>query len=312
MSNFLRRTDSSQVPPHCRPARADEIHPALRLVLGSGGTPADHEQVVEFISLAHQRGINLSDIWVAERNGQIASALLPIVSPGRTMLVLMPIARGRDIAPGALLEEVCQRFGQRGVYLAQALLDPAEPAQEKLFAVHGFRRMAELLYLHGGVRNAEFPELPEGMSWQTYSPQTHSLFAQAIISTYQNSLDCPGLNGLRNIEDVLAGHKASGEFDPRHWYLLTENGEGRGVLLLSRLVNSDSAELVYVGLATEARSRGLSDLLMRQAIAATAQMGRPRLALAVDSKNIPALRLYYRFGFAKAGSKVAMMRVIGK
>ena len=308
LSNFLRRPQTPPAPLVCRTAKAEEIHPALRLILSAGGSAANNEHVLEFITYAQQRGINLGDVWLAERGGQIITAMLPVISPGRTMLLLMPMEHSSDIAADVLLDEVCHQFTDRGIRLAQALLDPAEPAMEKRMVAHGFRRMAELLYLHVSVKAASSPTLPEGFTWQTYSPQTHALFAQTVTSSYHGSLDCPGLNGVRDIEDVLSGHKSAGEFDPCYWFALTENDQGRGVLLLSRLPNCDATELVYLGLTPEARSRGLADLLMRQALAATAQMGQSRLSLAVDSGNIPALRLYYRFGMSKVASKIAMMR----
>ena len=36
--------------------------------------------------------------------------------------------------------------------------------------------------------------------------------------------------------------------------------------------------------------------------------GVERLSLAVDANNAPALRLYYRHGLQRVGSKIAMMR----
>jgi ribosomal protein S18 acetylase RimI-like enzyme len=67
-------------------------------------------------------------------------------------------------------------------------------------------------------------------------------------------------------------------------------------------------ELVYLGLTPAARGRGLADLLMRQALWATAWMNRSRLTLAVDSQNAPALKVYYRHGMQRTGSKIALMR----
>jgi ribosomal protein S18 acetylase RimI-like enzyme len=39
-----------------------------------------------------------------------------------------------------------------------------------------------------------------------------------------------------------------------------------------------------------------------------ARRQRSELSLAVDSRNTPALRLYYRHGFRRVGSRVAMVR----
>jgi ribosomal protein S18 acetylase RimI-like enzyme len=52
----------------------------------------------------------------------------------------------------------------------------------------------------------------------------------------------------------------------------------------------------------------LGEVLMRQALAVTAARGQPRLCLAVDARNTPALKLYYRHGMQRIGSKVALMR----
>jgi ribosomal protein S18 acetylase RimI-like enzyme len=49
-------------------------------------------------------------------------------------------------------------------------------------------------------------------------------------------------------------------------------------------------------------------LMMRQAAAVVARRGMSRLYLAVDSRNVPALKLYYRHGMQRASSKVAMLK----
>jgi ribosomal protein S18 acetylase RimI-like enzyme len=146
------------------------------------------------------------------------------------------------------------------------------------------------------------------MRWVGYGPDTHALFGRTIAETYQQSLDCPRLNGLRDIEDVLAGHKASGEFDPRLWALLVEGETALGALLLARAVPADTLELVYLGLTPAARGRGLGDGMMRRALASAAADGAGRLSLAVDSDNVPALKLYYRHGMQRVGAKLALMR----
>jgi ribosomal protein S18 acetylase RimI-like enzyme len=38
------------------------------------------------------------------------------------------------------------------------------------------------------------------------------------------------------------------------------------------------------------------------------RMNLPRLTLAVDSRNVPALKLYYRHGMQQMGTKTAMLR----
>jgi ribosomal protein S18 acetylase RimI-like enzyme len=239
----------------------------------------------------------------------MAWAVLPVVSPGKTMLLLTPPQLPLNFDAGPLVENICDWFVETGGHLAQVLADPPQMALRQFFIGRGFREIAELHYLQANARKASPPSLPQGLHWQLYSPQTHELFARAISASYEHSLDCPAMAGLREIQDVIAGHRASGEFDPRFWFvLMSDSEEPCGVLLLTRVPRNDLAELVYLGLASGFRGRGLGDILMRQAFWAVRQMELGRLTLAVDSKNAPALHLYYRHGLAHVASKTAMLR----
>ncbi len=313
LSNFLRRADvPTPAPAVYRPATQAEIHPALRLILGSGGRPAAEGAVIDFLQLTLHRGIDLNNLWVADLAGRVAWAVLPIVSPGRTMMLLAPGGRPRNsthVLAGELVEAVCIHFRSRDVALAQVLLDPLDAAARASYLERSFRPMAELVYLQVDVRRS-YPAspLPAGFEWVLYSPAEHAAFAATIVESYRDSLDCPGLNGVRDVEDVIAGHKSSGEFDPTLWFLLREQGQPRAVLLLSRTAQAGTAELVYLGLTPAARGRGLGDVLMRQALHSVASQGPGTLALAVDAGNVPALRLYHRHGLRRVGSKLALMR----
>ncbi|HSV13144.1 MAG TPA: GNAT family N-acetyltransferase, partial [Tepidisphaeraceae bacterium] len=138
--------------------------------------------------------------------------------------------------------------------------------------------------------------------------QTHAAFAAAIIASYENSLDCPPLNGIRDVEDIIAGHKAAGEFDPADWFVLMHHEAPVAVLLLSRTIHGDAMELVYLGVAPQARGHGLGDHLMRIAAHRMIERKIRRMTLAVDNLNTPALRLYHRHGLQRVASKLAMMR----
>ena len=315
LSNLLGFRDGradDDGPVRVRLARAEEFEAALQLILSPPGGAADDRAAQEFLAFAAERGIGLEALHVAEQGGRLVSAALPVVSPGRTMLILCPAGgqgRGADAAGRPLLEAVCAECAGRGVLLAQSLIDPGDAALERTFAEAGFVRMAELHYLHASPpAEATPPALGAGMSWVTYSPEAHGMFGRAILESYRSSLDCPALNGRREVEDILAGHRATGTFDPATWFVLREGETSLGVLLLSESLRSDALELVYLGLAPAARGRRLGELLMRQALAVTAGRRLPRLCLAVDALNVPALKLYYRHGMQRVGSKLALMR----
>lgn len=297
----------------------EEVAAALGMVLGSATHPADDGQVMDFIRFAGKRGINTAGVWLADVGGMLAWAVLPIVSPGRTMLLLGPSAAPAHPAlrraAGELVDAVCIHFAGRNVQLAQVLIDAADTPSNRLYETRAFERVAELIYLQAVPRRkAPAPALPPDLQWVGYDTKSHAAFSTTIAETYWQSLDCPRLNGLRDMEDVLAGHKATGEFDPELWKLLCERDAAGarplGALLLARAVPADTIELVYLGLTPTARGRGLGDFMMRQAMHAAAA-DASRLSLAVDSGNQPALKLYYRHGMQRVGAKLAMMRQLG-
>jgi ribosomal protein S18 acetylase RimI-like enzyme len=246
----------------------------------------------------------------------VLSALLPVISPGRTVLLLAPSsAQGKATEAGTrqLIGPMCAYCAGLDLCLAQTLVDAQDPALERAFVDEGFTRMAELYYLQAhppAGAGAAAVDPPAGLSWVMYSPEAHDAFGRAILDSYQESLDCPALNGRRDIEDIVAGHKASGAFDPALWFLLRDDATGRslGVLLLGHGPRGDAMELVYLGLSPAARGRRLGELMMRQALGAVARRGLARLCLAVDARNTPALKLYYRHGMQRIGSKLALLR----
>ncbi|MGD0768357.1 MAG: GNAT family N-acetyltransferase [Tepidisphaeraceae bacterium] len=302
----------------CRRANPGEIPAAVGMILGSPGQPAPAAQVAEFINSSPQRRIDVQGIWVAEgkasaaeTSGRLIWAVLPILNPGKTLLLLTSFRMDDSVVPAVsrLVAEICGHFARQGVQLAQVLLEPQHDSARRLFATAGFIDIAELIYLQGQVpRHAKSAAVPQGMRWLDYSAETHGLFAEAILQTYRDSLDCPALSGLRDIEDVISGHQATGQFDPTLWRLLLQDDRPMGVLLLSGIPQSDGTELVYLGVVPEARGRGLGTILMRHAMELTLREHKRRLSLAVDSRNGPALKLYYRFGMQQVATRWAMIR----
>ncbi len=280
------------------------------MILSGPGHPPSATQVVDFIQSTTQRRIDLSAMWVAESRGKLVWAALPILNPGKTLLLLTGSNIADSVYPAAvqLVTELCEYFRQRNVHLAQVLFEPDHSQARMLFSDLGFTQVAELIYLQGTVpRIAKSPPLPRNMRFVSYSSENHALFAEGILRSYRDSLDCPALSGLRDIEDIIAGHRATGEHVPEMWQLIVENDQPRGVLLLSRIPNSDAVELVYLGLAVEARGKGLGTVLMQQAMHLIVSDRRRGLTLAVDSQNEPALRLYFRHGMQRIAARVAMI-----
>jgi len=294
-----------------RKATKTETHACLRLILGTAGELASEEQVTDFLRFALYRHINLQDLYLAERRGVIVWAILPVVSPGRTMVLFCPgqVAPTLQdtIVPG-LIARLLADFATRGVHLAQVLLDSSDSVVIRLFESIGFSRLAELLYLNRELRRLEQPTLPNGYRLLRYGPGVHSDFARTIAATYHQSLDCPALNGRRDMEDILEGHKAVGQFDANLWSLLCDGNVPIAVSLLNRSPHTEAIELVYFGLIPSMRGRGIGDLLMQHAFYTAHTANARYLTLAVDSRNLPALKLYRRHGLREVCSRIALLQ----
>jgi ribosomal protein S18 acetylase RimI-like enzyme len=311
LSNSTRSSDLLEA----RPAQAAEISTAVAILLAGEPGRAPQEQIQTFLTMAGQRGLNLNDLWVAVYGQTVRWAMLPVVSPGRTMLLLSPPYLPKDVpekAVGGVIDGACAFHGEQGICLAQLLIDPAEKSLRQAYVQHGFIELAELIYLQREVRKVTaLPPLPPAIQLVNYSPQTHALFVQTIARSYEKSLDCPGLSGLRDMEDVVAGHKGV-EFNPAIWFLLSVDGVASGVLLMGTATHANALELVYLGLIPEARGKGFGDVLMNLALLAVVRHNRSDLTLAVDSRNSPAMKLYFRHGLRRVGSRAALIRRIGQ
>ncbi len=325
LSNFLWGRQPSAagevpaVPLSCRLVQTAEQDAALRLLLAGSSGLATREQILDFMAFAHDRGVDATGIWVATRGSQIEWALLPILSPGKTMLLISPTRLLHSTAAASamtLTRLVLDHFKTAGVQLAQLLLDPQRPDVRDVYRTAGFDELAELLYLARTVKRAlDPPAWADRYSLKTYSTDTEPLFAQAIRHSYDGSLDCPGLNGLRDMVDVIEGHKSAGDFDPSLWFVLLDHGTDQtlgsptpiGALLLTRSSAGTAIELIYLGLAKVARGQGLGDKLVQLALATVSTESRSELTLAVDAKNSPAVNLYYRHGLKRVASRLAML-----
>lgn len=316
LSNLWRPRDAPAVA--VRPVGPGEIAVALSMLLASPERLAEPATVADFEEIARLRGIDLLSMQIGLVDGKLAAAALPVASPGQTVLLLLsPAGRSQIVADllarcalavVAAPPAVKNRTMTRPLY--QILLDPAETKAAAALQAAGLTPLATLIYLQRRLKRGTFPR-PEGLSFVHYSAETHHRFARAIEASYVDSLDCPGMRGMRSIEDVIAGHKATGDFNPSWWFCLTDgpaaDAKELGALLLAPVTGQPMTELVYLGLCPEARGRRLADALVKLALSLAAECGHELLTLAVDSKNDPALKLYFRNGLQEIARRDALI-----
>lgn len=254
----------------------------------------------------------VGDLLAAEKAGRLRlspvytdnthHAVLNVLSPGASALLML--SRVRTAAPSgamtACLQQAASFAQNRGCKLLEVLLDPGDiqdAAWHQPLARAGFHFLTHLIYLYSHCEHTTIPpNLLADVEWVNYSDSTHPLFLRVLEESYHGTLDCAELSGWRTTEEVLAGHRASGEFDPVLWWVALRSGSPVGVLLLHRLRNR-AMEIAYLGAAQVVRGTGVANALVARALAQRRDHGATMLALAVDERNHPARRLYGRWGF---------------
>lgn len=313
----------------------DLLGAAQRLAEASAG--GDRDAGKRFLTAARSHGIDLSNFWTSSDpgTGRVREAVLGVRGSGRTAMFFTspPRDRAAEAEIGQLIDLACVEFEHRasaehpGVRLAQALLNPGERGSARAFQQGGFHELARLAYLGRPVPTpAEFEnftpwQLPDSVratslaEHQASAEETDSRLLVALSRSYEQTLDCPELCGLRTPQDVLDSHRSVRKYDPRWWWLIEEDGVPEGVMLFTANPEQGDVELVYLGISPKLRGRGIARVLMRSGMRELAfglggRKGRARgqLSCAVDLANEPARRLYRGLGFQMTAERVAMVR----
>jgi len=250
-------------------------------------------------------------LLIADRGGRLVGVVLSQLHPGRAAQVWPPrLVTGEPASTGAgLLSAAADWLQQQDVRVAQALLPPGDPPPASTWTAAGFGQLGELLYLvaEEGCFPTRPPQSP--LQFEPYTPAAHGRLLRVVEATYQETLDCPQLNGVRDTEGVVAGYRATGSFEASRWLIVRHGGEDVGCLLLADHPPHENIELVYMGVVTSSRGQGWGIEIARQAQWLTRQAGRPRLVLAVDAANQPGIRMYAAVGFEAWDTRTAYLRV---
>lgn len=284
--------------------------------LGGAGAMAidDRGEAVALSDQARALGIGFEHLWGAyDAADNLGPVALLVPRTGRTAMLFIstPGLRSEVVITANLVRAVFDGCDGRRMRIIQALVSPVEPLEQQALAEAGMGELATLEYMQRSVpRSADPPDWPDDVQLLSYRDELRDQFIAALDASYEQTLDCPGLRGLRPTAEVLAGHQATGTFDPAAWTLLRRDGEPVGVMLLNPVPEQQSLELVYLGLAPSARGRGLARRLMQRALQLAAAARARRIALAVDHANTPATRLYRAAGFYRIARKLAMIKVL--
>jgi mycothiol synthase len=287
---------------HVTSATPREQEAAIRLLFQDSDERDRDGRVNNALHLLARGDLDADGLIVAREGGSLVGAMVSLPVPGASALVWPP-----QVQPGvieavaledALLVHATAWLRQRGARLAQSLLSPDEIHLGASLVRNGFTHVTGLWYLRHDL------DLPIGLllaeerlRWHTYANTPEQVFHGVLERTYQETLDCPEVNGVRSIDEVIAGHKAQGDPGAARWWLASEADQPVGVLLLAETPESRTWELAYLGVVPEARRRGLGREMVRRALFETRAAEAGPLAVAVDARNHPARQLYASLGF---------------
>lgn len=250
-------------PPRIVELSPDQEDLGLRLFLAGLEESQFQQQVAVLRASVQRQPLCGYRIWGAFHAEKLAGAILVQTQPGRTAVVWPPrlvAGEPRDTADRLLRKGLegldrpeipskgLEQLERPGIRMVQALLPTDVGADADTLVAAGFRHVSDLLYLV--CLADQFPAHPPcaELQFAPYSPALHERFARLVDATYEKTLDCPAVNGVRGVDDVLRGYRATGHFDPQRWFIVHHQGEEIGCLILTDHPEHATWELIYMGL----------------------------------------------------------------
>ena len=287
--------------PHVEVASPAEWASAFGIIFQYLEPPERAARVENALRLVQRGQLPPTALWVAHASGELVGAVVCLPVPGASALVWPPQAiegTRRTEIEDLLLASTVPWLQRHGAKLAQTLLAPEEIRLSGPLERNGFRRITRLWYMR---HDLDLPQrwLAENRSLnlQSYDRCDRKLFRQSLLGSYEGTLDCPEVNGVRTLDEILEGHKAQGVHDPERWWLAMESGQPAGVLLLTAIPEWQGWDLSYLGVVPAARRRGVGRELARKALRDAHAAGARQVTLSVDERNRPAWELYRSLGF---------------
>jgi mycothiol synthase len=284
---------------------------ALIALLPPGSGP---QQAKRFEHYASRNRIVLDLLWLQrDQNGRIDSSVLCAPAAGRTAMVFSsPTLHQSQVSTRAtLIRHALEALRDEDIDLAQALLPCEDRLAEAAHLAGGFGHLATLVYMERRLTSSSpAPRVPKGVELVLCDEAPETTLSSVLEASYEGTLDCPGLCGLRQTRDIIAGHRAMGCVEPEGWILLKVDGHFEGVIMINRSPDESGYELAYLGISKAVRSRGLGRVLLEEVVHRFSGRGPGRMTLAADANNTPAISLYASMGFTANMRRTACIRPV--
>lgn len=282
------------------PARAEQLEEAFRLLFRQTAEDERARRVAGALELVERGELQSAGVFVASAGRQLLGAIVCLPVPGASGLVWPPqvLPGPRQRAVEDQLVQQCSAFlRRRGAKLGQALLRADEAELAVPLVRNGYAHVTCLWYLSHRLELTAASLPAENLEFEPYRPANSADFHATLLASYEGTRDCPEVNGVRTLGEILEGHRAQGVYDPGRWWLAREGGRPVGVLLCTVVPELGGWELSYVGVRPEVRRRGLGRQLVAKALVEARAADALQLNLTVDARNQPARNLYRRLGF---------------
>ena len=116
----------------------------------------------------------------------------------------------------------------------------------------GFRHIADLRYMTAESSRFPLAAPPGELDYVPYHGTQRGRLLELVARTYEGTLDCRELDGVRDLDHVINGYQGTGVFRPENWLFVRSDGRDVGVLLLADHPQGRHWELMY----TAACARG--------------------------------------------------------
>jgi ribosomal protein S18 acetylase RimI-like enzyme len=300
--------DTCQIEPVPPPRYAD----AASLLAGDSGDDALAKRHT-ILRLIRGRPSDDLQFWWARKDRVGVAAALVLTSPGRAGMIFFSSPLDCDRALLAQVLRTAASAGlDQGLSFVQALIEPMATADVDVAVRAGFRELAELIYMRRDLAMEEVAHqaAEDEYLWRAHGDFDDDELAQVIGATYERSLDCPALAGVRKLTDIVATHRSCGVFRPESWWVLEQGGKAAGCILVNDYPSNLVADVVYLGVTVPFRGRGLSRLMLHRTGRQAIERGYSTMTLAVDAANPPALRVYEKECFYETARRLAYAMLV--
>ncbi len=281
------------------PVPPDAQRQALQFLLAGARNDALIASRAEALQQLLRSPQRQGDLWWALAGRQCVAAAMVVHNPGRSALLLHSPAEAPGVdrqALAAVARSAALQGLQDGALLVQVMVEDGHDADLAMVQAAGFAPLARLVHMRVSLAGAAVEERA-GLRWRWAEQFSPEELGQVIAATYEGSLDCPMLTGVRSIDDVIACHKSSGVFRPQSWWLVDVDGTAAGCVLMNDSATRNSAEIIYLGVIPRFRGQGIGRRMLRHAAHDARARRLECIDLAVDDQNVFAMRVYVSEGY---------------